>query len=241
MKTEAPLPILEQIKIVSSNQQFRVFMFSFVLYTTALGCATSVIPYYAIYILERPDFIPNLFGTAQIIGMVSIPFWIYVAKRLQKHNCYKIGLGLIAIACCCNFFVDAQVPLLFVYTAFAIFGLGFTATQVSTWSMLPDIIQWDAIKYGALRGGIFAGAMIAIEKIGFALGSLFGGVMLGWTGYIESSGGNVSQPASALLGIKLVIGIVPAVLMIFAVINIRNYSLSEQMLKEGITDQGITN
>ncbi len=229
---EKSVPIVEQIKIVSGNQQFKIFMFSFVLYTTAMGCMTSVVPYFASYILLRPDFVPNIFGTAQILGMLSIPFWIFVAKRFQKHNCYKVGLGLIAIACACNFFVHAQLPMPFVYMAFAIFGLGFTATQVSTWSMLPDIIQWDEIKYRTLRGGIFAGAMIAIEKIGFALGSLLGGLMLGWTGYIESSGGDVSQPASAILGIKMVISVIPAIFVIIAVIIIMKYSLSEQVLKD---------
>lgn len=231
-KSETSLPILEQVKIVSGNQQFRFFMCSFVLYTTAMGCMTSVVPYFASYILLRPDFVPNIFGSAQIIGMLSIPFWIYIAKRRQKYNCYKAGLGLIALACLCNFFINDQLPLLFVYAAFATFGLGFTATQVATWSMLTDIIQWDTIKHRAVRGGIFAGAMIAIEKTGFALGSLLGGLMLGWTGYIESSGGDVSQPASAILGIRMVISAIPVVLVITAMLIIMKYTLSEQVLRE---------
>ena len=98
--------------------------------------------------------------------------------------------------------------------------------------MLPDIIQWDEIHSGSDRGGVFSGTMFAFEKCGFALGSLFSGIVLAWSGYIESTGGDVVQPASALWGIKVIIGIVPCVVMLLGAAVIMRYPLTERTLKE---------
>ncbi len=229
---ENPLPLKEQLKVVLANRPFKIFISGFILFSTGMGCGATIFPYYIRYIIERPDLLPVLWGASMAASLVSIPVWTRIANKYQKQNCFKLGLMLLTFGCVCFFFVHSGQPLIYSYIAFIIFGLGFSGALVASYAMLPDVIQWDALQSDSDRGGIFSGAMVACDKCGFALGSLVVGSILGWAGYIESSGGDVTQPDRVLFGIKLIIGVVPGILMVSSAMVIRNYSLTEQKLKD---------
>jgi Na+/melibiose symporter-like transporter len=56
-------------------------------------------------------------------------------------------------------------------------------------------------------------------------------------GYIQSAGGNVEQPASALTAVYICIGVIPVTAMVLSCIFLWNYDLSETRLK---TQQVVT-
>lgn len=226
------IPLREQLKIMAGNRPFKILVLAKLLFAIGIGSAATMIPYYVSYTLATPDSLPMVWGISQAASILSIPLWIGVSKRLEKHNTFKIGFALLALGSIGFFFIGAQSNTWLAYANFVIFGMGVSAVLMCSNAMLPDVIQWDAINSGSERGGVFSGAFLAADKCGFALGALTAGTILGLSGYIESTGGAVAQPDSALLGIRLVIGIVPCFFMLIGLRGLMGYSLTERVLKE---------
>ena len=99
-------------------------------------------------------------------------------------------------------------------------------------SMLPDTIEYDRIKTGLRREGIFSGFWMAIEKAGNAMGALVVGLVLSMMGFVESAGGApVEQTESALNGILVAFAVVPVLLMLAGLVILKAYRLDEETLR----------
>ena len=111
-------------------------------------------------------------------------------------------------------------------------GAGYAGTQLFPYAMLPDTISADTIKTGLRRAGAYTGIWTAADKAGFAVGPAVFAAILALTGFIETEGGAIiSQPASALLGVKIGFALLPALLMGLSIVLLRRYRLDAQTLK----------
>ena len=106
-------------------------------------------------------------------------------------------------------------------------------------ALLPDAIEYDRLRTGLRREGIFAGMYTTVEKLAGALGTGASGVFLGLMGYVQSRGGvTVEQPASAITAIYISTAVFPAVLqMLGMIILVRWYDLSPEKLKQAAASQ----
>ena len=106
-------------------------------------------------------------------------------------------------------------------------------TLLSGQALLPDAIEYDYLRHGERREALFAGFFAMVEKLASAIGLALTGGFLGAMGYLSSSDGAlVSQPASALLGISIAVGALPAVMLLISCALIWFYDLTEQRLVE---------
>jgi Na+/melibiose symporter-like transporter len=97
--------------------------------------------------------------------------------------------------------------------------------------MLPDTIHADQARSGLRREGAFSGVWTANEKTAMALGALLAGLVLELMGFVESVPGRlVGQPASALLGIRLIMALVPPALLLLSLPILRRYDLTPERL-----------
>ena len=225
------IPIKQQIKVALHNRPFNIFMVSFVIYVTGMGCFAGTVPYFARYTLELPQALSVIWIFILVPAILAIPLWTMITKTIEKKSCFITALGMMATGSLCLFLVDAQSPLPQVWSFCVIFGLGFGGTQVVAWSILPDVIQWDRWISGMERGGIFSGGMIAFEKTGFALGSLVAGAILSIFGYLESAGKEiVEQTSGALMGIRIATDVAPAILFVIAGLVMLAYPLTHNMM-----------
>ena len=93
--------------------------------------------------------------------------------------------------------------------------------------MLPDVIAHDGRRRGRERAGVVSGVWTAGETAGMALGATLLALVLGATGYLESTADVVVvQPASATLGIVMAFSVIPAVLVALSILVLRGYGLS---------------
>jgi GPH family glycoside/pentoside/hexuronide:cation symporter len=120
-------------------------------------------------------------------------------------------------------------------------------TLLAGQALLPDAIEYDYLRHGARREALFAGFYSMAEKLASAIGLALTGGFLGAMGYLSSTGGAlVRQPDSALLGISLAVGLVPAAMLTASCVLIWFYDLTEQRLialrsaVEGTDHEGAT-
>ena len=101
-------------------------------------------------------------------------------------------------------------------------------------SMLPDTMEYDFLRTGLRREGIFAALYTTVEKFSGAIGVALVGALLGTYGYIQSRGGTVAQPESALWAIRIAMAWVPAAITLAGMAALLFYDLDERKL----TSQG---
>jgi GPH family glycoside/pentoside/hexuronide:cation symporter len=103
-------------------------------------------------------------------------------------------------------------------------GLGASTAYLIPWSLLPDAIDADPSK----PAGLYTAWMVFGQKLIIGLSmSVFGG-LLSLTGYISTQSCNgalsfIQQPETALLAIRLCMGIIPAVLVVLGLVVMRRW------------------
>ena len=123
------------------------------------------------------------------------------------------------------------IPLWFIESfTFAIIattfiGVGLSGILILLDLILAAIIDEDETKTGLRREGMYYGSNAFILRLGISLQSIIMGFTLSFTNY-DANLSVVEQPASALIGIRSLITIIPLVAIIIAVVLISFYSES---------------
>ena len=167
----------------------------------------------------------SMLGVLFIAGLVSLPFWNWVSVKLDKRTAYIAGMLFMATVLTALAFAFPAWGLPVVLTLAILAGFGFGAVQVLPWAILPDSIEWDELQTGQRHEGIFYSLVTLLRKIAASLSIPLLLLMLGWTDYIPNA---ATQPDSAILGIRLLTGPYPAILLLIGVIFASKYPLTRQ-------------
>ena len=92
-------------------------------------------------------------------------------------------------------------------------GIGMGAHWIVPFSMVPDTIDHGHMQAGERTTGMYYGFYGLIDKLARTAGTVLIAGMLDWTGYVP----NVAQSATALQGIALVTGPLPALCLLLAI------------------------
>jgi glycoside/pentoside/hexuronide:cation symporter, GPH family len=132
--------------------------------------------------------------------------WKLIADRWNKGPAYAVGLAIAALGLISTIFLPHK-PTPLIYVIAVVTGIGFSANWVFPWSMIPDVVEYDQLESGQARGGMYYGVWGFTNKLVAALAISTAGWILQLSGYVA----NVEQTKTALLGIRLTFGPVPAV------------------------------
>jgi glycoside/pentoside/hexuronide:cation symporter, GPH family len=223
----------EQMRLVLRNRQFLCLLSVYLVQLLALGTMTAATPYFAVHVLGQDEgLIGRMFLVLMGVGVVSMPFWSAMARRYGKQRAYVAASLLYASASLWLLAVkpgDAPVAL---FAPLAFMGLAFGAQQLLPFAMLTDVINADAAACGVRREGLLSGLWVASEKAGLALGPLLAGLTLDITGFVESTGVAIAQPAVAQFGIRVAYAVIPAIVIMLSLGLLRRYrSEGEQPLQ----------
>ncbi len=140
---------------------------------------------------------------------------IMLNKKVPKPVIYMIGIpmfiaGGIAFAA----FPANSNPYLLLLPA-AVAGIGFGFVQSIPWLTFPDIVDVAELKSNDRNPGAYNGTMTFFKKFASGIAVFLIGVSLKGAGYDSLLGTNTLQPAAALTGMRLIIGIsVPLLLVL---------------------------
>ncbi len=162
-------------------------------------------------------------------AIVFIPVWVKISGRIGKRASYNIGMGIFATSILAFFLVGHLSGPWIAFVIMGIGGIGFATQYVMPYSILPDVVEYDYAETGVRREGVFYGQWTFMSKIGQALGLAINGWILSLFGYRESVAGVfMEQSESALLGIRLIAGPIPAFFFICGIIVLRFYPITNE-------------
>lgn len=224
----------QQLASVMSNRPFVLLIGAKLGLLLAVASFSTTLVYFFVHVLQASYSLLGLFSLVSTIAMfASIPVWLRLSKRLDKRCIFIIAGALYALLSLTWLLAGPGEPMIWVMVRSAAMGVFGCGTLLAGQALLPDTIEYDYLRTGLRREALFAGFYTTTEKVAFALGLAFAGLLLGAMGYVSSTaGGATLQPASALLGISLCVSLVPAVTLLLGCLFMREYDLSEAKLGE---------
>jgi GPH family glycoside/pentoside/hexuronide:cation symporter len=99
---------------------------------------------------------------------------------------------------------------------------------VIPWAIIPDAIEWGELQTGERHEGIFYSLVTLSRKVATSLTLPVVLLLMEWTGYIPNA---AQQPESALWGIRIAIGPIPALLLLAGIVFAYKYPLTRKEYK----------
>jgi len=96
---------------------------------------------------------------------------------------------------------------------------------VIPWAMIPDTIEWGEWQTGHRHEGMYYSLSTLALKVASSVAVPLALLLLEITGYVPNV---VQQPASALWGIRIVIGPIPALLLLAGIVVALRYPLGRE-------------
>jgi GPH family glycoside/pentoside/hexuronide:cation symporter len=227
--TEGP-GFFEGLRIAFNNRPFILVTLIYMLSWLAIQFAQNNLQLYTRdWIKMDMSLFSFLLLAIQFSSFIWVLIWTRVSERIGKQNVYYLGVGFFVLALMGMFFLQpGQVVATFVLAVIA--GIGISVGYLVPWSMVPDVVELDELETGQRREGVFYGFFVFLQKMGLALGLFISGWALELTGYINATTANPdpTQPVSALLAIRVLIGPVSAVILLLSLLAVRAYPITRE-------------
>ncbi len=217
--------LIDSLKAAIRNKPFLYAISIFLLTWTAFDVLQTVLLYYLKYRLNLAGSGDLIFGVLFIGALVSLPFWEWASSRWDKRRAYIAAMAYLAVVMLCLGFMNPSwgLPVFAVLSALA--GLGVGAIQLLTWSMIPDTVEWDEYQTGQRHEGMFYSLVTTFRKVAVSISIPLAMLMLEWTGYVANA---ETQPHSAIFGLQMLIGPIPAACLLAGILLALFYPLTRE-------------
>jgi GPH family glycoside/pentoside/hexuronide:cation symporter len=205
----------------------------------ASATALAAAPYIADHVLGSEDALVPLFVGIVSPLILTTPLWRRAAKRHGKRAALQaaavvFATGAVALVALPLPLMPADIRLFAAIGAVVVLGTGFAGTSMLPQAMFADAVAHEAGVSGQRRVGLFTGASNAAETIAGSLGAGLYAAALSVTGFVSSAGGQVTQTATAQLGVVAGVGVVSAVVLTGVVLVLRSYRLRDADVDFGV-------
>jgi len=168
--------------------------------------------------------------------IVGVPITTLIRRRLGVAGAQQLllliaGVGLVLIP---------FVPSALILPCLMLAGFGLSGPQTLTNVLFAQVADEDEVRSGVRREGAFFGVNALLTKPAQSVAYALTPFVLEATAFVtrEANLGQtfLDQPASALFGIKVLIGLIPGVAMILGAILLTWYPLRGKYL-EGVQEK----
>ncbi|WP_281683875.1 MFS transporter [Thalassobaculum salexigens] len=207
-----PLPWSESRRLLLRNRPFLRLIVAYLINGLANGLPATLFLLFVEHVLAAPEKQGLLLFVYFLCGILGVPFWLLVARRLGKHRTWCTAMIL-------NAAIFAFVPLLgagdaTIFLAICVAtGLCLGADLTLPSAIQADVVDVDTARGGGRRTGLYFAFWGMATKLALALavGIAFG--LLDVAGF-EAAGTNAEGP---LLVLALLYGGLPVLLKAVAI------------------------
>ena len=182
----------------------------------------SSLLFFITYVVQQEPNNDIIMATIFVVAMFALPIWNWVSERWSKRYAYMFGIAFWGVVQMFLILLGPATPLSLLLTLCSLAGIGVAAAHVLPWAILPDAIEWYEYQTGERHEGMFYSMTTLARKVTSTGTVPIIGFVLEITGYQP----NLSQQsAEAVMGIRMVIGPIPAILLVVGIIIAYFYPL----------------
>jgi len=200
---ERPAPVqpavswLKAMASLMRNGPFRLLCIVFFIINFGASITNTTLVFYITHYLGQTEVIgPTLLASFTFV-MLGVPFWLFVSRKIGKHRAAGISLflaislnGLLAIQ------LQPGDGWLFV-ALMCLLGITSSAFLTLPLGIVGDIIDYDTLKTGQSRGGLFFGIWSLFQYMAPALAIGLTLPALQYFGF-DANGSNTPEALQAL-------------------------------------------
>ncbi|XP_078502894.1 sphingosine-1-phosphate transporter MFSD2B [Lissotriton helveticus] len=214
-------------RLSMTNRPYLSLTASFLFISAAVQLEQSNFVLFCTHAGGLQDHFQNLVLTILISAVLSIPFWQWFLQRFGKK------MAAFGISWMIPFAVMlVTIPSLTVaYVVAVTSGVSIAASLLLPWSMLPDVVDNFRLENPQAKGlePIFYSSYVFFTRMsaGIALG--ISTLCLEFSGYRS---GACKQSEGVIVTLKLLIGAVPAAMIVIGLLILVFYPITEERRKE---------
>ncbi|HIQ00644.1 MAG TPA: MFS transporter [Anaerolineales bacterium] len=233
-QAESAPPLGESLRFVLSNRAFRYTLSIRILSWMPVVVAQAVFAYFLIYWTGMTEDETSLVqGMILLVAFLSLPLVLWLSRRFEKKIAYMIAASTWTVVMLGILLVPPQTKWP-AYVIAALAGFGVSAAHLMPRAMDPDVLEVDELMSGRRQEGAYTGVAVFVDKLARAGVLALLPAVLRWTGYVQPTAADPTppQPASALNGLRLLISVLPAVLLVASVLVAYRYPITRQRYAE---------
>ena len=242
VKSESTVSVGQDLKLLLRNKPWWLLIGAALasnLFNTVRGTATAY--FFSDYILKTVEIAPQwaflvsagiFLSIGEVSNMVGVVLAVPMSRHLGKKSTYMLSMMILVGLSIAFFFLPATAGGYWAMLAFQVLISTFTGViSPLVWSMYADVADYSELKDGtASTGLIFSSASMA-QKFGGAFGGAAVMWMLAGFGYDTAAG--AIQTETAILGLRVLMSWIPALVAALAVVVTFFYPLTKQKM-EGV-------
>ncbi|GAB4456572.1 MAG: MFS transporter [Anaerolineae bacterium] len=234
---EQSLGLRASLRVTLANRAFLWFMVANLSKEIIFLLLVAVFPFYAKYVIHLTDGAVVLgmtmdaatqetfaLGALFVLAIPMLFVWTRITQRIGGRRAWQVGSLLLAPGLVVMFLAsDFHTAML----GILLMALGFPALLMTHNLLLADLIDEDELNIGQRREGAYFGVNGAIIRLAFAVQGILFTFILPLSGYIAppEGVGYIEQPASAILGFRILVGVVPIVCLGVSLFALERYPL----------------
>jgi GPH family glycoside/pentoside/hexuronide:cation symporter len=229
-RVDKPLPLRRALHFTFTSRSFLVLVAQNFMSILMSSLVIGMLFYLADYVLQMNTM--AVLASVFVPLIVGVPVTTLIRRRLGVVGAQQLllliaGVGLVLIP-----FVPT--PLILVCMVMA--GFGLAGPQTLTNVLFAQVADEDELRSGVRREGAFFGVNALITKPAQSVALALIPFILESSAFVTRQAGQgqitLDQPASALFGIKVLIGLIPGLALIAGAILLIWYPLKGQYLEQ---------
>jgi glycoside/pentoside/hexuronide:cation symporter, GPH family len=205
--TALPSSLKEDLKNLFRNQPWIILACVGIISFVMFAIQNAAIAYYFKYYIGQEESVQwfNVVGTIALI--VALPLSKPLARKFGNRNVFiasSIISGLFFVA----IYLPGKNDIAAIYVLNVLAKMAYAPAVPLLWTMIADSADYSEWKSGRRATGLCFSAATFAQKAGWGIGAAIAGWLLTVFNYVPDA----IQTASALLGIKLLVSVIPGVL-----------------------------
>ena len=239
VRSESTVSVGKDLKLLLKNKPWWLMIGAALasnLFNTVRGTTTAY--FFADYIQKTVEMAPQwaflvsagiFLSAGEIANMAGVVLAVPMSRKFGKKNTYMLSMAALIVLSIAFFFLPATTGGYWAMFLFQIVISVFTGVvSPLVWSMYADVADYSELKDGtASTGLIFSSASMA-QKFGGAFGGSAVMWMLAAFGYNTMAG--VTQTETAILGLRILMSWIPALVAALAILVVWFYPLTKQKM-----------
>lgn len=197
---------------VFRNRSFRLYLGIFLFGQGSADFITTLVIYFLAVVLRQPEQFTFIMAGVLISQLLAMFIFQIVLKKTSKKFPVYLGFPIRIVATISMiFFAYANAPILPIFIASFVSGLGTAASSVTSYAILTDLTDVDYLITSKRRAGVYSGMATFSRKIANGLAIWLIGILLSVFQYDA----NIPVPQDITIqGIKFMFIALPVVFML---------------------------
>jgi GPH family glycoside/pentoside/hexuronide:cation symporter len=204
---------IKVLKVAIKQKSFVGLLILYMFYQTTVSLLLGSVPYLVRFILKEDAIVESYILLGYIVaGLISVPFWGKIALKKGNKKVFMIGGFIWAIASIPFLFINTVISAIIVA---ALLGVGMIGFWLMLNPIISDVIDEAISESGIRQEGLYMGVRTFFGRIAIMLQAVIFALVHIFTGFEP---GSATQSPTAIFGLRLQMGLIPAIIMIIGII-----------------------